>query len=277
MLARLEDELGQRLFDRGGGGSATPTIFARHIAEGARDILDASARLDREIRLLAGGELGRIRIGIGPSAKAFLLPHLVGGIIDRFPHLRLDLDVLPSDELFERLGQRRLDLIVGHFQPGLSFEGLVKTDLFEERAASIVRRNHPLTKLPGRVRWRDALAYPHVSTVRYGVYAIHVPRDLPGDAEQVLTAMRTADSDTAALLVATRDFVALASRNLFVPQLASGQFVELNFHHTYASWCSVVTTQEAAHFPVVEALVAISRQAAAHMARAARMTVSPPP
>lgn len=258
-LARLEDQLGQVLFQRGRGGSATPTIFALHIAAQAREILAWSDRLVREVELLAGGEVGRVRIGIGPGSKALLLPRLITDIRDRFPQLHLDLDVLPSDELYDRLAQRQLDLVVGHFSPTLDFPRMRVRPLFDEPGASIVRAGHPLLALKNPT-WEDSLKYPHVSTVKYKTYAAFFLEGIPAGAEQIFTTVRTSDMDCTRALVAEKDFVALASPLVFAEELSSGRFAALRLPRRYRSFSSVAVTEEAAHFPVIRGIVDIVRQ-----------------
>jgi DNA-binding transcriptional LysR family regulator len=258
-LARLEDQLGQVLFQRGRGDSATPTIFALHISAQAREILAWSDRLAREVELLAGGEVGRVRIGIGPGAKAILLPNLITQIRDRFPQLHLDLDVLPSDELYDRLALRQLDLVVGHFSPVLDFPRMRVWPLFDEPGASIVRTGHPLTKLK-TLTWEDSLKFPHVSTVKYKTYAAFFSEGMPAGAEQIFTTVRTSDMDCARALVAGKDFVALASPLIFAEDFAAGRFVSLPLPRRYRSFCSIAVTDEAAHFPVIRGIIDIIRQ-----------------
>lgn len=258
-LARLEDQLGQVLFQRGRGGSATPTIFATHIDARAREILRWSDQLAREVELLAGGEVGRVRMGIGPGAKALLMPELVTKILDRFPNLHLDVDVLASDELYDRLIARQLDLVVGHFSPLLDFPDMRVLPLVDEPGSSIVRAGHPLTEI-ANITWQDSLNYPHVSTVRYKTYAPYFSEGLPAGAEQILTTVRTSDMECAHRLVAEMDFVALASQLVFRADLQSGRFVTLPLPRRYHSACSVAVTDEAAHFPVVRGIIDLVRQ-----------------
>jgi molybdate transport repressor ModE-like protein len=253
-LARLEDQLGQVLFQRGRGGSATPTIFALHIADRAREILRWTDRLEREISLLAGGEVGRVRMGVGPGAKAIMLPRLVTEILARFPQLHLDLDVLASDELHERLSKGQFDIVVGHFSPLLDFPGMHVVPLFEEPGASIVRAGHPLA---GRdtLSWAESLTFPHVSTVRYTTYAPFFSEGLPPEAEQILTTVRTSDMDCARALILERDFVALASPFIFMDEIARGDLVLLPVPRRYRSACSIAISQEAADFPVIRQII----------------------
>lgn len=260
-LARLEDQLGQVLFQRGRGDSATPTIFALHVADRAREILRWTDRLDREISLLAGGEAGRVRMGVGPGAKVLMLPQLITEILRRFPQLHLDLDVLASDELHDRLSEGQFDLIVGHFSPFLESPGMQIVPLFEEPGASIVRAGHPLD---GReaLTWTECLAHPHVSTVRYKTYAPFFSEGLPPEAEQIFTTVRTSDMDCARALIVERDFVGLASPFIFMDEIASGEFVILPLPRRYRSACSVAVTQEAAHFPVILQIIELIKQCA---------------
>lgn len=258
-LARLEDQLGQVLFQRGRGGSATPTIFALHISARAREILQWSDQLEREVELIAGGEVGRVRMGVGPGAKALLLPGLVTEILSRFPHLHLDVDVLPSDELYDRLALRQLDLVVGHFSPMLDFPDMRVLPLVDEPGVSIVRAGHPLTAISG-LTWEDCLKYPHVSTVKYKTYAPYFAEGLPAGAEQILTTVRTSDMECAHALVANKDFVALASPLVFRADIGSGRFVTLPLPRRYRSACSVAVSDEAAHFPVIRGLIELIQQ-----------------
>ena len=258
-LARLEDQLGQVLFQRGRGGSATPTIFGVHISARTREILQWSDQLAREIELLAGGEIGRVRMGVGPGAKALLMPGLVTRILDRFPQLHLDVDVLASDELYDRLISRQLDLVVGHFSPMLNFPDMRVVPLVDEPGASIVRTGHPLTAIPD-ITWEDSLKYPHVSTVKYKTYAPYFSEGLPADSERILTTVRTSDMECAHALVADKDFVALASPLVFRSELQSGRFVSLPLPRRYRSACSVAVTDEAAHFPVVRGIIEMIQQ-----------------
>lgn len=258
-VARLEDQLGQILFERGRGGSAAPTIFALHIAAQAREILAGSDRLMREVELLAGGEVGRVRIGVGIGVGALLLPNLLAEILDRFPHLHLDLDVIPSDDLYDRLAQRQFDLIVGHFSSMLNFSHMRVLPLFEEWGASIVRAGHPLTEVE-TLSWAESLSYPHVSLVKYKTYAPYFTEGLPAGAEQAFTTVRTSDRDCARALVADKNFVALASPLVFPAEMESNQFVTLALPRRYRSTCSIAVSEETAHFPVIREVMEIVRR-----------------
>ena len=64
-IAHLEDQLGAPLFDRSRGQSR-PTDLALFIAGRAETLSDEAKRLTREIRRVASGNTGLVRIGLGP-------------------------------------------------------------------------------------------------------------------------------------------------------------------------------------------------------------------
>ena len=65
----IEVELGVRLFDRAARG-VTPTAAGELVARHARSMLDLSTRLGDDVRALAGGGLGGIRLNASLSAIA---------------------------------------------------------------------------------------------------------------------------------------------------------------------------------------------------------------
>ena len=66
-IAALESSLGVALFDRTRKG-AIPTAFGRVLLDRGESMLRSDADLRREIKLLAGLEVGSLAIGAGPFA-----------------------------------------------------------------------------------------------------------------------------------------------------------------------------------------------------------------
>src|SRR4029079_1471047 len=91
-VARLEDELQLKLFDRTAKGSKLPPI-GELIVERADAVIAETRDLARDAALLAGGETGIVRIGCTTALKMPLLQPLVQRIAHRHPGLRVHAEV----------------------------------------------------------------------------------------------------------------------------------------------------------------------------------------
>jgi LysR family hydrogen peroxide-inducible transcriptional activator len=110
-IARLEDELGVRLFDRS-GWSAKMTPIGEFIARQAETILNEAHQLDRNVQLFARGELGDLKIGLGPALRTTFMPRLAAMVLTRHPHLRLTIRTASSIELRHAMHSGDLDMII---------------------------------------------------------------------------------------------------------------------------------------------------------------------
>src|SRR6478735_1739619 len=91
-IARLEDELKLKLFDRTAKGSVL-TPIGEMIIERADAVIAETRDLTRDAALLAGGKTGIIRIGCTPALQAPLLAPLVHRVAQQHPHLRIHAEV----------------------------------------------------------------------------------------------------------------------------------------------------------------------------------------
>ena len=67
-IARLEDRLKVSLFYRTRRGT-TPTAFGRYLIQHGEGLLEQSAGLMHDLRLIAGVEMGELHLGVGPVVK----------------------------------------------------------------------------------------------------------------------------------------------------------------------------------------------------------------
>ena len=108
-LARLEDELGHRLFDRTPKGmvlTEAGTIFRAH----AEDAL-STVRAGREaLSQLAGLQRGKLAIGGGATATTYLLPEILGRFHAHHPNIQLFVREQGSQSVVEAVWTGELDL-----------------------------------------------------------------------------------------------------------------------------------------------------------------------
>ncbi len=104
-VKRLEEYLGQPLFDRS-GRTSKPTPLARELAENVRSALDAveAARTRQTIALS-----GRVVLGTIRSLQPTMIPLVLGEISRRHPDLSVRVIQGDSVELLDQLKAGRLD------------------------------------------------------------------------------------------------------------------------------------------------------------------------
>lgn len=142
-IKKLESELGVSLFDRS-VAPMVPTSVGERIIARARVVLDQAAGIRTEAALDADAEGGALRLGIFPTLGPYLLPHVVAGLRERFPTLKLLLTEEKSADLLAQLESGRLDAIALALPveaPGLHVE-----PLFREELLLAVPVGHPLAE-----------------------------------------------------------------------------------------------------------------------------------
>ena len=145
-IAHLEDQLGAPLFDRSRGQSR-PTDLALFIAGRAATLSDDAKRLTREIRRVASGNTGLVRIGLGPAPTRILLAGIVATINERWPGISLEMVSGHTAQLVDALVERELDLLVC---PPLDVrhEAIASELLLETGIVVVAAPGHPLLTDP---------------------------------------------------------------------------------------------------------------------------------
>jgi LysR family hydrogen peroxide-inducible transcriptional activator len=110
-IAKLEDELGLQLFERG-PRAVTPTVNGRAILHQAQVVLDEIARLRVLARAAQDPLAGPFHLGVIPTAGPYLLPRLLPTLRDRWPKLQLFLREEQTALLLERLRAGSLDAAI---------------------------------------------------------------------------------------------------------------------------------------------------------------------
>lgn len=120
-IQRLEQELGERLFDRG-AREVVLTAAGAAALEFARLTLVQAQNFRAAVRDGAAGERGRLRIGFVESATFALLPRTIPLFRSRYPQVELVLEEATSQDIARRLEAGDLDV------------GLVRLPLLANRA-----------------------------------------------------------------------------------------------------------------------------------------------
>jgi LysR family cyn operon transcriptional activator len=142
-IRQLEEEIGQRLFERSGRRVSLTEAgeeFVHHAKRALRDI-------DQGLAVLRQGGpqlVGDLRIGATPSFTHAFLPECVAAFVRRQPNVRVIVEGLSADQICSRLQLGSLDFGVAYRQPataGLHFE-----PLYNEEMVLVTGVDHPLAR-----------------------------------------------------------------------------------------------------------------------------------
>ncbi|MFW5329161.1 LysR family transcriptional regulator [Hydrogenophaga sp. ZJX-1] len=162
-IQSLEDELGERLFDRLGRRIAL-TPFGHEALQRARRLVADAEALKQTGKGLHAGLIGSLRIGLSSGPGALLSTRLMLYMAEHHPRLQLQISRGNTAVLIDALRDQRLDALVVDVRSVRPSADLQIALTFELEAGFLVRPDHPLIGLGRPVRIDEVLAYPVAST-----------------------------------------------------------------------------------------------------------------
>ncbi|KUL50236.1 LysR family transcriptional regulator [Streptomyces sp. NRRL F-4489] len=142
-IARLEKELGARLFDRT-SRSVRLTAAGEAFVPVARQALAAAERARAEVEAATGEVRGRLAIGAISTVGAVNLARELGAFRAAYPKVRVSLRMDMSDGLIERVRQGALDVAFVGLVPGARTAGVREKVLARGELVAVVPPEHPL-------------------------------------------------------------------------------------------------------------------------------------
>jgi DNA-binding transcriptional LysR family regulator len=262
-IAHLEDQLGARLFDRSRGQSR-PTDLALFIAGRAETLSDEANRLTREIRRVASGNTGLVRIGLGPAPTRALLAGIVARINERWPNISLEMMSGHTAQLADALLRRELDLLVC---PPLDVrqEAIASEPLLEARIVVIVSAGHPmLAEPPSGIS--GLFKHPIATTFLETRYLSILRNDYGIDLDAQVGRVVCSDFEMLVRVVANsaRLFTA-GPRFAFAEEIAAGQLRVVDLDVPFKHIIQLHTNRDAYPLPAVTQVTDIIRQAFAEI------------
>jgi DNA-binding transcriptional LysR family regulator len=141
-IRRLEDELGDRLFDRS-SRNGTLTEAGTLLLEHTTRLLRMAAEAEAAVRELQQIRRGRVVIGANEAAVHSLLP-FVKSYAAAHPHVSVEVRRVPSRRIAEELLDRSIDFGVMTFQP--AERGLQSIALGDDELVMLAHPEHPLAE-----------------------------------------------------------------------------------------------------------------------------------
>lgn len=155
-IARLEDELGQPVFERQ-TRRAMLTDAGRLLLARARQIL--SLVDDAKAEICDDGCTGRIRVAAIPTIAPFLLPRFLRDFRQASPEAVVVVQEDTTDALLKKLADGEIDVAV--LARPVKAKHLRIEDLFEEELLLVMSADHPL-RAKKRPRMADIESLPFV-------------------------------------------------------------------------------------------------------------------
>jgi DNA-binding transcriptional LysR family regulator len=146
-IARLERELGARLFERTSRRVRLTPAGAAFLPA-ARQCLDAAERAAAEVAAAVGEVRGRLAVGVISTVAAVDVPSALREFRGRYPHVRIGLRQSRSEELVEQVSQGSVDVAFLGLPPTAHPQGVESRELARDRLVAVVAPDHPLAGEP---------------------------------------------------------------------------------------------------------------------------------
>ncbi|WP_138957922.1 LysR family transcriptional regulator [Streptomyces sp. YIM 121038] len=142
-VARLEKELGARLFERT-SRRVRLTAAGEAFLPAARQALEAAERARAEVAAAGGEVRGKLTVGAIPTVTAVDLPATLRDYRRRYPQVRISLRAGSSEQLVERVRDDQLDAAFLGVRPDFRPRGVHDRELAHGRHVAVVAPDHPL-------------------------------------------------------------------------------------------------------------------------------------
>ena len=161
-LAKLEDQLGARLFHRASNG-LKPTLIANFLVEKASPIKSHISSIERQVERILSHDQGDIRIGVDPIIEQVMLPGVLIKMMNYSGNVRFSVFTEGATALVDKLKSGELDVIAGSFGASPCHpedHDIMSIELTREQTINVARVGHPIFKTRNPKFFEYAYAYP---------------------------------------------------------------------------------------------------------------------
>lgn len=112
-IQTLEEMYGILLLERS-GRRIKPTEAGDALYQCARELIKSMDKLDKTMEEITESRKGSLFLGASTIPGQYILPHVIKGFKDLYPHISISLEIADSEKIFNKIAERELDIgIVG--------------------------------------------------------------------------------------------------------------------------------------------------------------------
>ncbi|MGY2338941.1 LysR family transcriptional regulator [Pseudomonas sp. SDO5532_S415] len=255
----LEQELGVTLFDRRTDG-VTLTAFGQVLQRKSQRLLMAEEDLRRDIALLAVGDIGTLKVALGPYPSVISGYPAIARLHARHPHLNVTAHVAGWREVAQQVASGAVDLGIAEISALQGGEEFNCELLGEHEGRLFCRPGHPLLSQRSLKR-AQTLDYPWVaSRIPFRLAGVLLPATLgcAGAYDTVtgdfVPAIEIDVPMQIVQFVANSNALAVGTLSAFERELLAGEIVPLPLHDqaSYTRY-GFISLKERSLPPAVEA------------------------
>ncbi len=159
-IARFEEEIGAKLFDRR-GRRLILTELGERLVERGEDLLRHVGEIEEEVALWKGLGTGEVAIGVDPEAELGPLPAVLEAFVPAHPGVRITVRSGHTVTLLPALLGRELHFVVADAEVATGHDGLEICALSAGPLVAALRPDHPLARVR-RPPIAEAAEYPFI-------------------------------------------------------------------------------------------------------------------
>ena len=142
-IARFEDELDAKLFDRRGRKLVLTELGERIVSRGEH-LLRQVREMEEEVALWQGGGAGEVNIGVDPEVELSMLPDVLESFVPTYPGVKITVRSGHTGTLLPALLSGELQFLVTDAELALERDDLAVLPLAADPLAAALRPGHPL-------------------------------------------------------------------------------------------------------------------------------------
>ena len=141
-IQTLEEMYGILLLERS-GRKLRPTEAGEALYHSARELIRTMDKLDKSMEAIAESRKGSLFLGASTIPGQYILPLVVKGFKERYPHISISLEIADTEKIFNKISERELDMgIVGGWINNRKVDGF---PWLQDELVVVVPAGHRLT------------------------------------------------------------------------------------------------------------------------------------